>query len=337
MNGLLSTWLALNALVAGPPCALELSLSPGSGDDLERELEERGLMPLRAATCEGPRVVVTQEANTFVISLRDAGNREHERRTVRRADTVAAVVSSWVREDLVSSLLEVSTPPIPRSAETATAPSAEEATARLETRREASEPDVPSTASTFSLGVGAEAGADTDGELWLGAAAVLRPSRARLAPMFLLRFAHGAVQGSSTTTGTARTGLELLGFAEGNLPLGDFVLRPSAGAGLGLLYSARSLDSACGEVCSPWVEDGFSTTRIGPRLEARLGLTRALGAAAALEVTLSVTFAPLAERAGLVPDYAGDLPGEQDRARFALAAEPILQGRLSLALHWGAP
>lgn len=333
MSGLLSTWLALHALAAGPPCGLELAPEAAT-DELLHELEARGLLTLRDTACASPRASITKEADAFVLSLVDPGGPEAERRRLREPSAVAAVLSSWVREDLISGLLEAPTPPIPAPAVTATA---EPDPAPTATQVDTSGPEPANAPSGLSLGVGAELAADTDGELWLGAAALFRPARSRFAPMFLLRFAHGAVSGTSLSTGAARTGLELLGFLEGTFTLGAFTLRPGAGAGLGLLHSARSLDGTCQEECPAWVEDDFSITRFGPRLEARLGLTRALGNSAAIELSLSATFAPLAERAGLLPDYAVALPSEDERARLALASEPLVQGRVSLALHWGAP
>jgi hypothetical protein len=249
--------------------------------------------------------------------------------------TVAALIESWQREDLVASLFEPVTPPIPAPAPEPISTSAPVVSEPPATSVE-SESEIESS-DGFELGLGAEVASDIDGNPWLGAVGLVRPWAFDLAPLFLVRFNRNAIGGTATMTGAARTGLEFLALFEPRFVLGTFKLRPAIGGGLGILHSARGEDRTCTEACALVVQDDFAVTNFGPRLELRVALGHPIGGGFSLELSAGVTLNPVAEQQALIPTYAAETLSAAEQELLALPAEPLLLARGTLAVAWEGP
>lgn len=247
---------ALPAVLDGDP-----ALVASVGGDLA----QRGIATTAPPDSEVVRVRLAQEPQGIVVDLHDPQGREEER-TVASAQTAAALIESWTRQEIADPLLaprrapEVVPPPAPTIVQTPAPP-----------------PVAPP--SRWRPTVHLEATTADAGGWWLGARA---GTCARLGPVCLggeARLARRFGRDPADESGPLgpmpsydRSDWQALATAEVPISLGTPVLLLGMGAGFGR-----------------WLDGGRAT--VGPRSEARAHLLVPFATRLALEVGLTAALA----------------------------------------------
>ena len=266
---------------------------------VENALAERGVRVVSLAGIGTVQVQVQPDPSGIRLSIRDRNGHLGER-LVANAEIAAAVVESWVRDDLVRPLLE------PHEIATT-----EDAPSVTKPRAHAAE------TSGTSVTVAGETALATDGSLWMGAAlgACVRVGA----------FCVGLqiqVAGDTATTGNigarytatpdgsgascqapqqrklTRLGAEALLTADLLLRIGAGTLGPGIAFGAGWLSTSAVLG-----------DNGANATSVGPRAETRILLSWPLAWGLAVDVGVWAEILPLAHRNHFTTG-GFDLPGE---------------------------
>jgi len=281
---------------------------------VEHSLAYRGVRVVAAARPGMVQVNVQSDPSGVVLSIHDRNGHLVER-LVANAEIAAAVVESWVRDDLTRPLLEPH--------EIATNETAPPATGPPVAMR-------PSAASGASVAVVFEPSLATDGSLWMGAGlgACVRVGRfcvglgihvaGDTATTGNISAHYAEVSDSSAASCTeehrALTRLDADALLTADLPirLGAAGVAPGIGFGAGWLSTSAALGDHAGTV-----------TTVGPRAEARILLSWPLGWGFSADIALRADVVPLAHRTHLTSG-GFDLPGE-----------PLGFARLGLGLRYG--
>ena len=285
---------------------------------VERSLAFRGVRVASPAEAAGTvRVSVQPDPSGIRLSIHNRNGHLVER-LVANAEIAAAVVESWVRDDLARPLLEPHEIATTEAAPMVTAPAV---------------PAHPGASFGTSVTVAGQTSLATDGSLWMGAAlgACVRVGS----------FCVGVeIQVAGDTAATGNIGARYTAIPEGSgascqeaqqhkltrlaaealltadLPLriGAGTLGPGIGLGAGWLSTSAVLGT-----------HGANATAVGPRAETRILFSWPLAWGLAVDVALWADISPLAHRTHFT---AGgfDLPGE-----------PLGFLRTQLGLRYGPP
>lgn len=253
-----------------------------------------------AAAC--PRVaaeVRIAPTGWLEVSVTDGDGRQ-TRRIAEDIAAAATVIESWARRDLLDPLIAPRGVLAVMSFEAATLASA---TVPRESR------------SQFSLSGGAEAGMSNDGALWTGLRVRGCVSVSTICIGGTLQLGIDTqARGASKTLETARTAMALTVTAERPLRHGSVVLSPGIGVGLRSVSATYTPEDEYEQASTIHARGGLAATVV---------LTRRW----ALRVDLDAELAP----------FARERLGENDGVDHQLAASPLVQTWLGLALAYGAP
>ena len=279
---------------------------------MEHSLADRGIRVMSPAGPEAVQVHVLPDPAGIRLFIYDRNGHAVER-IVANAEIAAAVVESWMRDDLARPLLE------PHEIATTTS-------APLATRPPA--PAHPRASSGASVTVAGETSLATDGSLWIGAGlgACVRVGR----------FCVGLkihVAGDSAATGNigalycssasgkpqgemTRLGADALVIADLPLRIGAGTLGPGIGLGADWSSTTAILEDHSG-----------NATTLGLRAETRMLLSWPLAWGLAVDVGLGADILPFAHRKHFTTtDGLFELPGEPLgflRAEFGLRYGPL--------------
>jgi len=273
---------------------------------------------VRVVPLAGPGVVhvnLQPDPSGIRLSIQEKNGQLVER-LVATAEIAAAVVESWVRDDLARPLLEPHEVAIPEAVPAAIEPVV------------LAHSGSPSGASVTVAG---ETSLATDGSLWMGAGLGACVRVGRLCVGLGIRVAGdtattgniGAVYAAPSDGSAAicqageqrsltRLGADALLTADLPLRVGAATLGPGLGLGAGWLSTSATLGDHSG-----------TQSTIGPRVEARFLVSWPLAWGLSVDLTLRADVRPLAQRKHLA---AGgfDLPGE-----------PLGLLRAGFGLHYG--
>jgi hypothetical protein len=279
------------------------------GSAVAQFLADRGIRVVSAAGTESVQVHLQPDPSGIRLFIYDRNGHAVER-TVANAEVAAAVVESWVRDDLARSLLdprEIATTGGEPIVTKATVPAPASAT---------SGPAQPRAASGSSVTVVADTWLATDGSLWIGAAlgACVRVGAFCLG-------VEGQFAGDTASTGNVgavytvasdspnaacaetrrrltRIGGNALVTADLPLRVGAGTIGPGIGLGAGWLSTNAVLD-----------QHGGSATTVGLVAEPRILFSWPLAWGLAADVGLRADILPFAHRKHLTSN-GFDLPGE---------------------------
>jgi len=288
------------------------------GSAVAQFLADRGIRVVSSAGTESVQVHVQPDPAGIRLFIYDRNGHAIER-IVANAEVAAAVVESWVRDDLARSLLdphEVSTTvnaaivteaPLPPAPSSASGPAVASA---------ASAPAHPGARSRLSVTVVGDTSLATDGSLWIGAALG--------ACVHVGSFCVGSeVQFTGDTAATGNIGAlytvpsdnsnaacteprrKLTRMGSNALITADLPLRVGAGTiglGIGLGASWLSTDAVLDQ-------HSGSTTTVGLVAEPRILFSWPLTWGLAADVSLRAAISPFAHRKHLASN-GFDLPGE---------------------------
>lgn len=259
-------------------------------------------------SCPVIRARIERRGNDLFVAIEDAHGRTSER-TVSDAEGAAALVESWMRDDLIEPLLTGRSPggTAPLLADPIAAPAAE------------AHPPQPSGESIVGFVVAGETAVALDASVWFGAHLA---GCVRLGPSclgVLVRFgADSGLTGDSAANGTRRLGLDVLVVADFPFDCGPVWLTPGIGFGAGWMNASRTVATTEGD-------DGVDANGGGMRADAHATLTIPVGADLAVDVGLGLDVWILAHTA----------PYEEDGVM--LAGEPRARFRGVIGLRYGAP
>ena len=304
-----------SAASADGVASVALDGDPELGSAVAQALAERGIRVVSSAGTESVRVHVQPDLAGIRLFIYDRNGHTVER-IVANAEVAAAVVESWVRDDLARSLLdphEVSTTggapakePLPPTAGPASGPAVASAVSAPAHSGGRSRPTVTVVADT-SLA--------TDGTLWIGAALGACVRVGRFCVGVDVQFSGDtaatgnvgalyAVVDSSNAACTepqrklTRMGGNALMTADLPLRVGAGTLGPGIGLGAGWLSTNAVLDQHSG-----------NATTVGLVAEPRIQFSWPLGWGLAADVGLRADILPFAHRKHLTSsDF--NLPGE---------------------------
>jgi hypothetical protein len=300
-----------SAVSADGAAVVALDGDSGTVAAVEHALAFRAVRVVPLAGTDMVQVHVQPDPLGIRLSIHDRNGHLVER-LVANAEIAAAVVDSWVRDDLARPLLE------PHEIATIEA---------VPTAR----PPAPAASSGASVTVAGETALATDGSLWMGAGlgACVRVGQFCIglgihaagdtAATGKIGAVYNATSSESAPACTDETQRKLTRFGAdasltADLPLrvGAVALGPGIGLGAGWLSTNAALGGHAG-----------TASTIGPRAEARLLLSVPLGWGLAVELIFRADVAPLAHRKDL---SAGG---------FTLPGEPLGLLRLGLGLRYG--
>jgi hypothetical protein len=282
---------------------------------MEHSLADRGIRVMSSAGPETVQVHVQPDPAGIRLFIFDRNGHAVER-IVADPVIAAAVVESWMREDLARPLLEPHDIALP-------------AGAPMVTRSPV--PARPRPSSGASVTVAGETSLATDGSLWMGAAlgACVRVGRVCVGLEIqaagdtattgnIWAFCSQATCGSSTPQQKELTRLSAGALATVDLPLrvGAGTLGPGIGLGASWLSTTAILDNHYG-----------NATTVGLRAETRMLLSWPLAWGLAADVGLGADVLPFAHRKHNASD-GFDLPDEPLgflRAQLGLRYGPLRQ------------
>jgi len=313
--------LLIFAAPAGPGLADKATPVALTGDSemvsaLARSLADRKIRVVSPAGMETVQVQVQPDASGIRLSIQDRNGHAVER-IVANAEIAAAVVESWVREDLARPLLE---PHEIATLERAMVTRAR-APARLRTSSGASVTiaGVTSLATDGSLWIGAGLGACVRvGGFCVGLEAQVAGDSATMGNIGA-RYAALSCDGSNTNAQPqqrqlTRLGAEALVTADLPLRIGAGTFVPGIGLGAGWLSTSALLG-----------DHSANATTVGLRAETRILLSWPLAWGLAVDLGLWADVLPFAHRNNF--NTAGfDLPGEPLgflRAQLGLRYGPL--------------
>lgn len=140
-----------------------------------------------------------------------------------------------------------------------------------------------------------------------------------------------------------RSGVDALAGVDLRTRALGFVVAPRLAIGVAFLRTDRTkprpercTPAVCDALDRALIDDEFSATSFGPRLELGVGVSRPITTNLALDVGLDVGWIPMANTFGAVPAYAKDAD-TKTQAVLALPPESRFQLRLGIGVRWGAP
>jgi len=294
------------------------------GSAVAQCLAGRGIQVVSAAGTESVQVHVQPDPSGIRLFIYDRNGHAVER-IVANAEIAAAVVESWVRDDLARSLLdphEISPTEGEPMVTKATVPALASAT---------SGPAHPNAASRPSVTVVGDTSVATDGSLWIGADLGACVRVGSFCVGIEVQFAGdtaatgnvGAVytvvpDSSNTACAESRRKLTRIGgnaLIAADLPLriGAGTLGPGIGLGVGWLSTSALLD-----------QHGGTAATVGPVAEPRILFSWPLAWNLAVDVGLRADILPFAHRKNL------------SSSGFDLPSEPLGFLHAGLGLRWGS-
>lgn len=255
--------------------------------------------------CPAGRATVERRDGELLVTITDTAGRTSER-SVSSVESVAALVASWTRGDLIEPLL--AGPMVEPEAAPAVAAESPPAVALA----------APAEAPLVGLDVAAETLVAFDASVWFGAhlAGCVRLGPTCLGAM--ARFAADAeLSGDAESVGSSRLGLDVLLVVDFPVDLGPLSLVPGIGFGAGWMRAASEASRSEGD-------DNIDVDGGGMRADAHLTLTVPLGADFAIDAGLGVDVWILAHT------------GTYLEEGVTLAGEPRGRVRASVGLRYGA-
>lgn len=322
----LSALGAASALIYAAPAAANPACSPSArvtGDAAlaEEVVTELAILGVRGreipAGCPAVDVTVTRAAAGVAVAITDPAG-HHQRAMVSNAHIAASWIESWVHPEISAPLLTARSSAPDLAQRTGQRPEATAAAPRFTPPGEADQ-SISARAPARSGGRlpyrGLRLAAEAD---WLSAddssdwRALAVSACARLGPLCAgLVGRVGDNRGFSDNDGLSqvdRTTAELMAEVAIPIELGEMQLSPSAAVGLGMVHTTRGQGTDCptdpaAPVCTAPVkiDDGFTATGVGARIDVGLAASFAISAHVRLLISGSIDLAPMARSQPAVP------------------------------------
>jgi hypothetical protein len=278
------------------------------------ELRRRGITTSPAGACPFVRADLRERGDNVVVHIVDADGRVVER-TANGPLAAATLIESWTRADVVAPLLVARPDPVP------TFPTTRTLASQVDTRSQViatPRPPRDRLPPALSLTASGETSLATDGSIWFGLSAGLCVPMGPVCTGALARVASDPGRwGDSQDRHSSRLAADVLLGAALPFRRGRLTLLPALALGVGWMRTSALKSTVSGDTLD--VDSG------GIRTSSSIQISFALSPRLALDLGLTVDFAPLAHTA------------PYDAEATFLAGEPLAYFRAGVGLRIGLP